>query len=186
MELFERSNRLVGMEITRIATLICVVRGQRVMMDRDLASLYGVQTGALNRAVRRNPSRFPADFMFQLSGDERDILKCQIGISRWGGDRALPFAFTEQGVAMLSSVLRSERAVQVNVAIMRAFVRMRHAMASNRGLAKRVARAEAQLRSHEAALGEHAKSISTVFEEIRGLIERPAGQKRKIGFSGGQ
>jgi hypothetical protein len=95
------------------------------MLDFDLASLYGVSTGALNRAVKRNASRFPLDFMFRLSRTETEILKCQFGISSWGGRRGFPYAFTEQGVAMQSSVLKSDRAVKVNIAIMRAFVQLR-------------------------------------------------------------
>ena len=109
------------MGISKVAGLIHVVRGQRVMLDVDLARLYGVMTGNLNKSVQRNPARFPADFMFQLTEEEHNALIFQIGISKKvrGGRRFLPFAFTEQGVAMLSSVLNSERAVLVNVAIMR-------------------------------------------------------------------
>lgn len=104
--------------LERIERAILVVRGEKVMLDRDLAELYGVETGALNRAVKRNATRFPADFMFQLSAEEAAILKCQIGISssgHGGRRRSLPYAFTEQGVAMLSSVLNSPRAIQVNI-----------------------------------------------------------------------
>jgi hypothetical protein len=108
--------------VAQIAQSIHVLRGQKVMLDFDLAVLYGVTTGNLNKAVKRNSERFPADFMFQLKIEEVGILKFQIGISSWGGRRALPYAFTEQGVAMFSSVLQSERAAKVNIAIMRAFV----------------------------------------------------------------
>ena len=110
------------------------------MLDRDLASLYGVETGALNRAVKRNLQRFPLDFMFQLTTDESDFLRCQIGISKTGrgGRRFLPYVFTEQGVAMLSSVLNSERAVLVNIEIMRAFVKLRQMLASNSELSHRL------------------------------------------------
>ena len=110
--------------LDRIQHAIHLLRSQRVILDADLAVLYGVDTGALKRAVKRNRNRFPADFMFQLTADELENLRCQFGISSstHGGSRYLPYAFTEQGVAMLSSVLRSERAVQVNIAIMRAFV----------------------------------------------------------------
>ncbi|MBI4558216.1 MAG: ORF6N domain-containing protein [Candidatus Hydrogenedentes bacterium] len=111
----------------RIERAILVIRGQKVMLDTDLAELYDVETGALLRQVKRNLDRFPQDFMFQLTNDEWEDLKCQTGISRskWGGRRFAPYAFTEQGVAMLSSVLRSPRAVRVNVEIMRTFVRLR-------------------------------------------------------------
>jgi hypothetical protein len=110
------------MDIAKIGSSIHVVRGQRVMFDVDLAALYGVQTKQLSRAVKRNLDRFPADFMFQLTPEEAEILRCQIGTSSWGGRRYHPRAFTEQGVAMLSSVLNSGQAVRVNIAIMRAFV----------------------------------------------------------------
>lgn len=112
-------------ELEEIRTKIYEIRGVQVMLDRDLAELYGVETGALNRAVKRNIERFPCDFMFQLNKEEHSILKCQFGISSWGGARTLPFAFTEQGVAMLSGVLRSTTAIQVNIRIMRAFVAVR-------------------------------------------------------------
>ena len=104
-----------------IKSLIRVIRGQQVMLDRDLARLYQTDTGQLNRQVKRNLDRFPLDFMFQLTGEELEILKCQNGISSWGGDRYLPFAFTRNGIAMLSSVLRSKTAIEVNKRIMRAF-----------------------------------------------------------------
>ena len=124
----------------RIERAIFLIRGQKVMLDVDLANLYGVTVGRLNEAVKRNSKRFPCDFMFQLSLQELRNLKSQIAISssRWGGRRHQPYAFTEQGVAMLSSVLNSERAVQVNIEIMRAFVRLRQMIASNKGLAKRL------------------------------------------------
>ena len=117
---------LVPVEI--IERNIYLIRGQKVMLDSDLAKLYGVETFNLNKAVKRNISRFPQDFMFQLTKEEADSLRFQIGLSKAegrGGRRYLPYAFTEQGVAMLSSVLRSDRAVQVNIAIMRAFVKLR-------------------------------------------------------------
>ena len=114
-----------------IQTLIRTVRGVQVMLDRDMASLYGVETGALNRQVKRNAERFPEDFMFRLSADEWENLKCQNGISSWGGDRQLPYAFTENGIAMLSSVLRSDIAIEVNIRIMRAFSAMRRFMLAN-------------------------------------------------------
>src|SRR5262245_50757482 len=119
---------------------ILLIRHQRVMLDYDLAALYRVQTGALNRAVKRNLGRFPADFMFQLTAHETRNLKCQIGISNdWGGRRrSQPYAFTEQGVAMLSSVLRSPRAVQVNIGIMRAFVGLRELLLTNADLARKI------------------------------------------------
>jgi len=123
----------------RILLTIRFVRGRKVILDADLAALYGVETGALTRAVRRNGDRFPADFMFQLSREEFDELRRQSDSSgQWGGRRYPPYAFTEHGVAMLSSVLRSARAVSVNIEIMRAFVQLRHILATHEGLAKRL------------------------------------------------
>lgn len=114
-----------------VESLIRVIRGQQVMLDRDLAELYGVETRRLNEQVKRNIERFPEDFMFQLTSNEFDNLKSQIAISSWGGVRKLPYAFTEQGVAMLSGVLKSSTAVEANIRIMRAFVSMRHFMVNN-------------------------------------------------------
>ena len=115
----------------KVESLIRVIRGQQVMLDRDLAELYGVETRRLNEQVKRNIERFPEDFMFQLTSNEFDNLKSQIAISSWGGVRKLPYAFTEQGVAMLSGVLKSPTAVEANIRIMRAFVSMRHFMVNN-------------------------------------------------------
>ena len=129
------SKEIVSIE--HIARSIFVIRGQKVMLDFGLAALYGVPTGHLHRAVKRNIGRFPVDFMFQLGAEEARNLKCQFGISSWGGRRAFPYPFTEQGVAMLSSVLKSERAVKVNIAIMRAFVKLRETLETNRELARK-------------------------------------------------
>ncbi len=165
--------------VEQVERLIHLVRGEKVLLDANLAKLYGVTTGALNRAVRRNDSRFPPDFMFQLSAAEAASLKCQSGISSWGHGgrrRSLPYAFTEQGVAMLSSVLRSERAVQVNVAIMRAFVSLRRMLAGNEALARKLAELERRLEGHDA-------SIRSLFEAIRQLMAPPpAPLRREIGF----
>jgi hypothetical protein len=161
--------------VTQIAHAIHFLRGQKVMLDFDLAILYGVPTGQLNRAVKRNRSRFPSDFMFRLTAEESEILKCQFGISTWGGRRGLPYAFTEQGVAMLSSVLRSERAVKVNIAIMRAFVQLREALETNRELAKRFAELETRV-------GKHDDEIAAIIEAIRQLVAPPNRPRREIGF----
>ncbi len=152
---------------------ILLIRQQRVMLSDDLAALYGVETKALNRAVRRNAERFPDDFMFQLTNDEWSDLKCQIGTSSWGGSRVRPYAFTEQGVAMLSGVLRSPRAVQVNIAIMRAFVRLREMLLTNADLARKLADLE---RRYDA-------QFKAVFDAIRELMAPPpAPPKPEIGF----
>jgi len=124
------SETIKEISLRSIDKMIYIIRGKQVMFDSDLAALYEVETKTLNRAVKRNLDRFPTDFMFQLTEDEFENLRCQNGTSRWGGRRYVPYVFTEQGVAMLSSVLRSERAVQVNIEIRRAFVRYRKKLVS--------------------------------------------------------
>jgi ORF6N domain-containing protein len=164
--------------VERIAHLICVFRKQRVMLDSDLADLYGVSTGHLNRAVKRNADRFPPDFMFQLGAVEADSLKCQFGISkpgRGGRRRSRPFVFTEQGIAMLSSVLNSERAVRVNIAIMRAFVKLRQMLEVNRELAQKFSELERRV-------GKHDEEIAAVLEAIRQLMAPAEKPRREIGF----
>ena len=161
-----------------IALRIVVLRGSKVLLDSDLAGLYGVETKALNLAVKRNAGRFPADFMFQLTAEEAGNLRFQIetSSSTHGGRRYRPYAFTEQGVAMLSSVLNSERAVRVNIAIMRAFVRLREALETNRALARKFAELEARVGGHDAQIAE-------ILEAIRQLIApSPDPLKREIGF----
>src|SRR6266404_7122301 len=146
------------------------------MLDADLAELYGVETRALLQAVSRNQKRFPEDFMFQMSKEEYELLRSQIVISKKGrgGRRYLPYVFTEQGVAMLSSVLRSKRAIQVNIAIMRAFVRVRELLATHKDLAAKI---EALERKYD----EHDTTIKEVFEAIRQLMA-PRLPRRQIGF----
>lgn len=157
----------------RVERHILSNRCQKVMLDGDLAELYEVDTKVLNRAVRRNASRFPDDFMFQLTTEEYEDLRRQLGTSRyWGGRRYPPLAFTEQGVAMLSSVLRSQRAVLVNIAIMRAFVKLREVLASNRDLARRLDEMEMK----------YDRKFKVVFDAIRELMKPPEPPRRKIGF----
>ncbi|MEP6603248.1 MAG: ORF6N domain-containing protein [Spartobacteria bacterium] len=152
---------------------IYFVRGEKVMLAPHLAELYGVETKMLNRAVKRNISRFPRDFMFQLTPDEWKSLKYQVGTSNRGGiRRALPYAFTEQGVAMLSSVLQSARAVQVNIAIMRAFVRLREMLLSNADLARKLNSLEKK----------YDAQFKIVFDAIRELMIPPEPAPRRIGF----
>jgi hypothetical protein len=161
----------------RIEKLILLIRGHKVILDADLAYLYGVETRVLIQAVKRNLSRFPADFMFQLSDEEAKLLRSQIVISkkRRGGRRYLPYAFTEQGVAMLSSVLNSDRAVEINIEIMRAFVRLREVLLTHKDLARKLDALERKFESHDV----HIRSL---FEAIRQLMTPPEATKRKIGF----
>jgi hypothetical protein len=157
----------------RIEKAILLIRGQKVMLDADLAALYEVETGALTRAVKRNLERFPRDFMFRLTNKELANLRCQFGISsQWGGRRYPPYAFTEQGVAMLSSVLRSKRAVLVNIEIMRAFVRLRRMLASHADLAKKLAALEKK----------YDEQFKVVFDALRQLMKPPEPKPRRIGF----
>lgn len=135
--------------IERIESKILVIRDQRILLDSDLAELYGVENKYLIRAVKRNIKRFPADFMFQLDNKEFTILKCQFGTSSWGGRRTPPYAFTEQGVAMLSGVLNSDRAITVNITIMRAFVRMREMLLKDKKMAARLDDIEDRLGTQE-------------------------------------
>ena len=169
-----RTSAVSLVPIERIERAILLLRGHRVMLDADLANLYGVETGALTRAVRRNANRFPVDFMFQLTKQEFEDLRRQSGISSvWGGRRYAPYAFTEQGVAMLSSVLRSERAVLVNIEIMRAFVQLRQMLSSHADLARKLAGLE---RKYDA-------QFKVVFDAIRQLMNPPdSGSKNPIGF----
>lgn len=160
----------------RITRSILLLRGQKVLLDADLAQLYGVDTGALTRAVKRNSERFPADFMFQLTKEEFADLRSHFGISNAGrgGRRYLPYAFTEQGVAMLSSVLRSDRAVHVNIEIMRAFVQLRQMLASNAELARKLAILEKK----------YDAQFKIVFDAIRQLMIPPdPKKKRSVGFA---
>jgi hypothetical protein len=158
----------------RIERSILLIRGQKILLDNDLASLYGVATGRLLEAVKRNAERFPEDFMFQLDAEELDALRSQIAISKSrGGRRYAPYAFTEQGVAMLSSVLRSPRAVAVNIEIMRAFVRLRQMLFSHADLSKKVELFEKKYDSQ----------FKVVFDALRQLMQPPeAKPKRPIGF----
>ena len=171
--------------VERIAEKILVIRGERVMLDSDLAPLYRVKTKALNRAVKRNRERFPQDFMFQLTAEEFEALRFQTGTSnlrsqsgtsnRRGGRRYLPYAFTELGVAMLSSVLRSKRAVQVNIEIMRTFVRLRQMLSSHRDLARKLAELEKK----------YDAQFKVVFDAIRELMQPVSTPPaRRIGFRG--
>jgi len=160
-------------ETMDIQPLIRIIRGQQVMLDRDLATLYGVETGQLNRQVKRNIDRFPIDFMFQLTKKEYEDLKCQIGTSSWGGDRRTPHAFTENGVAMLSGVLRSQIAIEVNIRIMRAFTSMRHFLTNNATVFQRLETIEynqLKMRQHQS---ETDKRIDEVFRRLDAGTTKP-------------
>jgi hypothetical protein len=175
----QSSEAPIAAEVTaRIERSVVLLRGQRVLLDETLAELYGVPVKALNQAVKRNIERFPDDFMFQLTSDEGANLRSQTVTSRTaghGGRRSEPYAFTEQGVAMLSSVLRSEQAVRVNIEIMRAFVRMRRVMQEHAELAKKLSQLERK----------YDGQFRLVFDAIRDLMTPPVKPKGRIGFKGG-
>lgn len=167
-------SQTLPLPLERIESKILFLREQRVMLDYDLARLYDVETRVLLQAVKRNLERFPSDFTFQLTREESQNLRSQTVMSSWGGRRRLPFAFTEQGVAMLSSVLRSTRAVHVNIEIMRAFVRLRRLAASNAELRRKLDELEKK----------YDAQFTVVFDAIRQLMEpAPVPPKRRIGFS---
>ncbi len=164
-------------DIEKIDALIRVLRGKNVMLDSDLAKLYHVETKQLKRAVQRNLKRFPDDFMFCLTPEEYKSLRCQFGtLKRGSHSKYLPLAFTEQGVAMLSTVLNSDRAIMMNVAIMRAFVQLRHFAMSNRELALEIDKIKTRLDKHD-------KNTEIIFESLDRLLNFPAPPVKKIGFS---
>jgi len=165
-----KNNILLFSEV--IANKIFFIRRKKVMLDRDLAGLYQVTTGNLNKAVKRNIERFPKDFMFQLNKDEFKNLIFHFGRSRWGGTRRLPFVFTEQGVAMLSSILSSKRAILVNIQIIRTFIILRKMLASNRDIKLRI----------ESMERKYNKQFKTVFEVIKRLITEEKKPKKIMGF----
>jgi len=156
----------------RVENKIYLIRGQKVMLDRDLAELYGVPNKALVQAIKRNMERFPEDFMFQLTTEEFKNLRSQIVTSSWGGRRYLPYVFTEQGVAMLSSVLRSKRAIMVNVHIMRVFARLREILSTHEDLRRKI----------EAMEKKYDQQFQVVFKAIKALIDKPEKKIMKIGF----
>ena len=173
-----KTEQLIPVE--RISSKIYLIRNEKVLLDFDLAELYGVETKQLKRAVRRNIDRFPLDFMFPLTKDEYNSLRGQIGtLKRGEHSKYLPYAFTEQGVAMLSSVLNSDRAIKVNIAIMRAFVKMRKILESNESLAKKLKQLEKETKEKFA---EHQQQIGLIFETIKELVTEKEKPKRRIGF----
>ena len=163
----------------RIDKRIYLVRGQKVILSSHLAELYEVEPRSLIQAVKRNIERFPDDFIFQLTREEFEILKSQFVISSWGGLRANPYAFTEQGVAMVSAVLRSQRAIQVSIEIVRAFIRLRRLVGSHRALARKMAELEKKVGSHD-------KAIKSLFATIHEMMNPDEEVKKIVGFKGNE
>ncbi|MBN1795044.1 MAG: ORF6N domain-containing protein [Sedimentisphaerales bacterium] len=158
--------------VERIHKSILIMRGHKVILDRDLADLYEVETKILTRAIRRNIDRFPEDFMFRLTKEEFENLRRHFGTSSWGGRRYLPYAFTEQGVAMLSSVLRSKRAIEVNIAIMRTFVKLREILATNTALRRKIESMERQ----------YEEQFKLIFKILSEMVMSDSKPKPQIGF----
>ena len=158
-----------------VISKIFIVRGKKVMLDKDLAALYDVETKALNQAVKRNLLRFPADFMFQLSEQEFENLRSQIVTSSWGGRRTLPYAFPEQGVAMLSSVLNSERAILVNIHIIRIFTKLREMLLTHKDILLKLEKLERKAMQHDG-------DIKLIFKYLKELFNPPTEPIRKFGF----
>jgi len=161
--------------IDEIQQRILVIRGHRVMMDADLAIIYGVTTKRLNEQVKRNLKRFPSDFMFQLNEEEFENMRSHFATSRWGGRRYLPYAFTEHGAIMLANVLNSPSAVEASIQVVRAFVKLRELLSTNKELAGKLSQLEGKLEQHD-------EEIQIIFKAIRKLMKPLETKKRKIGF----
>ncbi len=168
-------NKEVKLSPEIITTFIHILRGEKVILDVDLARLYEVEVKTLKRSVKRNMNRFPSDFMFELSKEENNNLRYHFGTSSWGGSRYQPFAFTEQGVAMLSSVLNSPKAIEVNIAIMRAFVQMRKFLETHKELALKI-------EELERSVGVLNENVQLIFESIRQLMQKKSEPMEPIGF----
>ncbi len=162
-----------------LSSQIYLIRGHRVMFDKDLALLYGVTTGNLNKAVKRNLQRFPPDFMFQLTEAEVKNLMFQNGISSWGGTRQLPYVFTEHGIAMLSGILKSERAILTNIAIIRIFIKMREALLQNKEILEKIEKIETSILVHD-------HEIANIFETLKLILNPKLPPSPQVGFRIGE
>ncbi|MFZ2308200.1 MAG: ORF6N domain-containing protein [Rhodoferax sp.] len=167
---------LAALSPQALAARIVVIRGQRVLLDADLAQLYEVETRRLNEQIKRNMGRFPLDFMFQLTSEEFENLKSQFATSSWGGRRKLPLAFTEHGAIMAASVLNSDRAVEMSVYVVRAFVQLRAVLLDHKALADKLAALERRVSHHD-------NSLAEVIDAIRALMAQPKPANRPIGFT---
>jgi ORF6N domain len=159
----------------KVVNKIYLIRDKKVMLDFDLAELYGVETKQLKRQVKRNPERFPKDFMFTLTNKEFENLRSQIGASSWGGTRYMPMAFTEQGVSMLSSVLNSPTAIEVNIQIIRIFTKMKEMLLTHKDILLKMQKVETKLTGHD-------EDIKLIFEYLKKLLNPPQLQRKRIGF----
>jgi hypothetical protein len=175
-------NNSIGLSDQVIAEKIHLIRGKKVMLDKDLAALYGVTTGNLNKAVKRNIRRFPEDFMFQLDHKDLGNLIFQNGISSWGGNRKFPFAFTELGLAMLSSVLSSETAVDVNIQIIRVFTRMRETLINHKDILLKLDQLERKIFKQDEHLNKHEGEIQLIFKTLKELLNQEELPRKRVGY----
>ena len=174
--------KVISIAEEAIISKIYLIRGKKVMIDRDLAELYAVDTRVLNQAVRRNKRRFPDDFIFQLTVEEWQNLKSQNVTSSWGGVRKQPFAFTEHGVAMLSSVLNSETAIDVNIQIIRIFHRMRELLLAHKDILVKLEQVEKQLLKQDVRMNQQEENIRLIFKALKQLLAPPIKPRPRIGF----
>lgn len=184
-----RLSRSISILEEKVITKIYLVRNKKVMLDFDLAEMYGVETKQLKRQVKRNPERFPKDFMFVLSKKEFENLRSQTGTSSsgetdtgWGGTRYLPMAFTEQGVAMLSSVLNSATAIEVNIRIIRVFTKMKELLLSNKEILLRMEQVEKKMMQQDGKMKQHDAEIQLIFQALKKLLNPPQVPRQRIGF----
>ena len=165
-----------------IISKIYLIRDKKIMLDKDLAELYDVTTGNLNKAVKRNVKRFPEDFMFQLTEAEFKNLIFQSGTSSWGGTRKMPYGFTEQGVAMLSGVLNSDRAIDVNIRIIRIFTKLREMLLTHKDILLKIEKVEKNMMQQDGKMKQYEKDIQMIFEALKQLLNPPQEPRRRIGF----
>ena len=165
-----------------IISKIYLIRDKKIMLDKDLAELYDVTTGNLNKAVKRNVKRFPEDFMFQLTEAEFKNLIFQSGTSSWGGTRKMPYGFTEQGVAMLSGVLNSDRAIDVNIRIIRIFTKLREMLLTHKDILLKIEKVEKNMMQQDGKMKQYEKDIQMIFEALKQLLNPPQEPRRRMGF----
>ncbi|MES2689316.1 MAG: ORF6N domain-containing protein [Bacteroidota bacterium] len=175
-------NKAIGITDEHVVNKIYLVKGKRIMLDSGLAALYDVGTKVLNQSVKRNLSRFPEDFMFQLTEKEWQNLRSQTVTSSWGGRRTLPFVFTEQGVAMLSSVLGSETAIHVNIQIIRVFTRMREMLLNNKSILVKIEEIEQKILKQDISQKKQEEDIREIFDVLKELIRPVTATRKRIGF----
>jgi hypothetical protein len=174
-------NKIVAAD-EEIVSKIYFIRDKKIMLDKDLAELYDVTTGNLNKAVKRNLKRFPEDFMFQLTEAEFKNLIFQSGTSSWGGTRKMPYGFTEQGVAMLSGVLNSDRAIEVNIRIIRIFTKLREMLLTHKDILLKMEKVEKNMMQQDGKMKQYEKDIQIIFEALKQLLNPPQEPRKRIGF----